>query len=134
MCSILFTTKEVKDKSVTRLLELRGPDDTTTKVYGGYTFVHNLLSLTGNITNQPIERNGIIAMHNGEIYNYLDIDDKSTSDIFSIISAYEKYIITLFYSTYAMSNNNNCNIFSYILNCLHNALLCQIVKCTSSFV
>lgn len=91
MCSILFTTKEVKDKSVTRLLELRGPDDTTTKVYGGYTFVHNLLSLTGNITNQPIERNGIIAMHNGEIYNYLDIDDKSTSDIFSIISAYEKY-------------------------------------------
>ena len=91
MCGILFTTKEIKDKSVTRLLELRGPDDTTTKVHGGYTFVHNLLSLTGDITNQPVERNGIMAMHNGEIYNYLDIDGESTSDIFSIISAYEKY-------------------------------------------
>ena len=74
MCSILFTNKNIDNPKVNELLKKRGPDDTTLKSVGDYNIIHNLLSLTGKITNQPVERDGIFVLFNGEIYNYLDID------------------------------------------------------------
>ena len=50
MCSILFTNKEVPAPDKHRLLQLRGPDATNKITLAGYTFVHNLLSLTGEFT------------------------------------------------------------------------------------
>ena len=91
MCSILFTNKNIDNPKVNELLKKRGPDDTTLKSVGDYNIIHNLLSLTGKITNQPVERDGIFVLFNGEIYNYLDIDSKSESDSYSIITAYQKY-------------------------------------------
>tara|TARA_B100001113_G_C21111378_1_gene623410 strand:- start:821 stop:2128 length:1308 start_codon:yes stop_codon:yes gene_type:complete len=87
MCSILFTNKELKG-DYNRLLKLRGPDGTNIETISGYNFVHNLLSLTGEKTIQPITSDGIIVLLNGEIYNY---DKKHKSDGYSIIDFYKKY-------------------------------------------
>ena len=59
MCSILFTNKQV-NASDYNLLKLRGPDATTQVSIAGYNFIHNLLSLTGNFTKQPIQQDDII--------------------------------------------------------------------------
>ena len=91
MCSILFTNKEITGPKVNELLQKRGPDGIYTQSFGEYNFIHNLLSLTGNVTKQPVEQEGIIVTFNGEIYNYLDIDPSAKSDIYSIITAYKKY-------------------------------------------
>ena len=91
MCSILFTNKNINGVSGNKLLSSRGPDGTNVESVGDYNVVHNLLSLTGEVTNQPVERDGIFVLFNGEIYNYLDIDKTATSDSYSIITAYEKY-------------------------------------------
>ena len=90
MCSILFTNKET-EASKYKLLKLRGPDGTTEKNISGYNFVHNLLSLTGEYTEQPVVENKIAVLFNGEIYNYKELDPKAQSDSYSIITAYKKY-------------------------------------------
>ena len=87
MCSILFTNESITDNNFNRLLQMRGPDKTSIKELYGYNIVHNLLSLTGDITEQPIEEDGIIVLFNGEIYNYLEIDSSVKSDAYSIITA-----------------------------------------------
>lgn len=91
MCSILFTNESITDNNFNRLLQMRGPDKTSIKELYGYNIVHNLLSLTGDITEQPIEEDGIIVLFNGEIYNYLEIDSSVKSDAYSIITAYKKF-------------------------------------------
>ena len=90
MCSILFTNKKpnVNDYN---LLKSRGPDATTQESIAGYYFVHNLLSLTGDFTKQPVQQDGIVLLFNGEIYNYKDLDPTAESDSYSIISTYKKY-------------------------------------------
>ena len=90
MCSILFTNKET-EASKYKLLKLRGPDGTTEKNISGYNFVHNLLSLTGEYTEQPVVEDKIAVLFNGEIYNYKELDPKAQSDSYSIITAYKKY-------------------------------------------
>ena len=90
MCSILFTNKET-EASKYKLLKLRGPDGTTEKNIYGYNFVHNLLSLTGEYTEQPVVEDKIAVLFNGEIYNYKELDPKAQSDSYSIITAYKKY-------------------------------------------
>ena len=91
MCSILFTNKEIDTHDFNYLLQKRGPDKTTSKSVAGYNIVHNLLSLTGEMTEQPVEQDGIMVLFNGEIYNYLDVDAEAKSDSYSIITAYKKY-------------------------------------------
>tara|TARA_R110002153_G_scaffold92084_2_gene223876 strand:- start:10617 stop:11948 length:1332 start_codon:yes stop_codon:yes gene_type:complete len=90
MCSILFTNRKTKAEEY-NLLKLRGPDATVETSIAGYNFVHNLLSLTGEFTEQPIKQDGVVLLFNGEIYNYKQLDRTSKSDSYSILSAYKKY-------------------------------------------
>ena len=61
-------------------------------MYNGFTFVHNLLNVTGEITKQPIinEEKEIVVIFNGEIYNYKDFG-YYTSDVYCLIDLYIKY-------------------------------------------
>lgn len=67
MCGFLVF-REHGDNSRIRL---RGQDHTQQTAIGGFTFVHNLLHVTGRFTPQPfvdIEA-GIVCLYNGEVYN-----------------------------------------------------------------
>jgi asparagine synthetase B (glutamine-hydrolysing) len=100
MCSFLLTTIQNFDLNyVNYYLKFRGPD--YTNVYKKdfnekiFTFIHNLLNITGDIVYQPyfgtnqIE-NDIVCIYNGEIYNYKDFGDYKT-DGCCIIDVYKKY-------------------------------------------
>ena len=63
MCSILCTNKDIKDyDDVNYYLQFRGPDETSIvkDEVNNFTFLHNLLSMTGEITTQPFQDDGII--------------------------------------------------------------------------
>ena len=88
MCSILITNRPIKDfDSVNYYLQFRGPDDTSIHQQQGITFVHNLLSISGEFTPQPFTEGNLVAMHNGEIYDYGDY----ASDGYAIIPAYQTH-------------------------------------------
>lgn len=71
MCSFLFTNKTNFDlQDVNHLLQKRGPDNTNVVKSEEYTYVHNLLSITGEFSTQPFTDDDIIVLFNGEIYNY----------------------------------------------------------------
>lgn len=91
MCSFIFTNKEIVDlKEANKFTSLRGPDMTTIKKIGDFNYVHNLLSITGNIYPQPIEKEGVVCVYNGEIYNYMEFGN-FPSDGESIIDSYIKH-------------------------------------------
>ena len=50
-------------------IRLRGPDGTNVFARAGLTFVHNLLSVTGDFTPQPFVDGDIVCVYNGQIYN-----------------------------------------------------------------
>lgn len=88
MCSILITNKKIVNlDEVNFYLKFRGPDHTSIYEKNGITFVHNLLSISGEFTPQPFVENNIVAMHNGEIYNY----GYHPSDGYSIIPTYKLF-------------------------------------------
>ena len=89
MCSIGITNRIGLERS-NRFAQKRGPDVTSTKVINGIEFLHNLLHLTGQFTPQPFHKNDIVAVFNGEIYNYLDFGDYKT-DGEVLIDLYEKH-------------------------------------------
>ena len=67
MCSILCTNKNITDyDEVNEYLQYRGPDDTTilSDDVNNFTFVHNLLSMTGEVTTQPFVDESIICLYN----------------------------------------------------------------------
>jgi asparagine synthetase B (glutamine-hydrolysing) len=71
MCSVLITNRKIHNfEQVNYYLQFRGPDHTSQVEINGITFVHNLLSISGAFTPQPFQDQDIVAMHNGEIYNY----------------------------------------------------------------
>lgn len=72
--------------------KFRGPDATNDIIINGFRFVHNLLSMTGESTLQPLTNNdkSIICLFNGEIYNYKKFG-KYASDGLCIIDVYQKY-------------------------------------------
>lgn len=91
MCSFIFSTKEIKDLDLTnRVTKFRGPDLTVHKKIDGFEYVHNLLSITGTITPQPFEKDGIVCLYNGEIYNHKKFGEYQ-SDGESLIDAYKQY-------------------------------------------
>ena len=88
MCSILVTNRNIQNfDGVNYFLKLRGPDHTVVHKQNGVTFVHNLLSISGAFTPQPFVEGDIVALHNGEIYNYGDYP----SDGYCMIPAYHQY-------------------------------------------
>ena len=68
-------------------IQKRGQDFTNQIEREGFTFVHNLLSITGDFTPQPYEDDGIICLYNGEIYNH----KFKKSDGENLIPLYKKY-------------------------------------------
>src|SRR5438477_2869927 len=52
----------------------RGPDCTRLVKKPPFTFVHNLLSVTGRFTPQPFVEDEIVCLYNGEIYNHGSAD------------------------------------------------------------
>ena len=91
MCSFIFTNKEVTDlEHINQFAKFRGPDLTNSLSKNGYTFIHNLLSITGDFIKQPFEQDGIVCIYNGEIYNY-DSFGEYESDGQCLIPLYKKY-------------------------------------------
>lgn len=75
MCGInIFNILNTTIEEVNYHCQKRGPDYTNILFNHGITFIHNLLSITGNKTIQPFQKNNIICLFNGEIYNYKDIE------------------------------------------------------------
>lgn len=68
-------------------IKKRGQDYTNKISKNGFTFVHNLLSITGDFSPQPYEDDGIICLYNGEIYNHNFVK----SDGENLIPLYKKY-------------------------------------------
>lgn len=66
MCSIAGSKGKINNKNI----QLRGQDHTETFKKNGWTFIHNLLSVTGEFTIQPFVEDNIVCLYNGEIYNY----------------------------------------------------------------
>eukprot|EP00747_Dinoflagellata_sp_TGD_P017252 gnl/TRDRNA2_/TRDRNA2_125698_c0_seq1.p1 gnl/TRDRNA2_/TRDRNA2_125698_c0~~gnl/TRDRNA2_/TRDRNA2_125698_c0_seq1.p1 ORF type:complete len:710 (+),score=72.37 gnl/TRDRNA2_/TRDRNA2_125698_c0_seq1:400-2529(+) len=70
MCSFLITSWAVMNlTAVNFFLQRRGPDVTETVQHGPFTFVHNLLHMTGERVHQPFVDGDAMAVYNGEIYN-----------------------------------------------------------------
>jgi asparagine synthetase B (glutamine-hydrolysing) len=91
MCSFIFSTKTIDNIDyVNHFNKFRGPDFTSVKIINGHTFVHNLLSITGEFRPQPFEKEGILSIYNGEIYNSNDFGDFK-SDGECIIESYLKH-------------------------------------------
>lgn len=93
MCSILFTDKKINDFDDTNhFLRFRGPDKTVIVEddNNGFTFVHNLLSITGDFTPQPFIDEDIVFLFNGEIYNYNDFGNYK-SDGECVVDLYKQY-------------------------------------------
>lgn len=88
MCSFFFTNKKISNiDEVNYFLQRRGPDKTNIFTNEKFTYLHNLLSITGKFSPQPLENNDVILMYNGEIYNYLEFGNYP-SDGDSIIDLY----------------------------------------------
>lgn len=92
MCGIIVTNNIIDNlEIVNKFCKNRGPDKTTNIFTNGYNFIHNLLHITGKITEQPIINNNCIAIFNGEIYNYKNLYENAESDSECIIPTYLKY-------------------------------------------
>ena len=80
MCSFIFTEKKVNNLDMVNFYtKFRGPDKTNSETINGLTFIHNLLSITGEFTIQPFIDNDIICLYNGEIYDYGDYNSDGES-------------------------------------------------------
>ena len=112
MCSIFFSTKkyDIKDlDDINYYNKFRGPDATTTLNFeinaypevpnmsggrsekkGYISIIHNLLTITGNFTQQPFVKDQIVCLYNGEVYNYKSFGDFK-SDGECLIHLYETY-------------------------------------------
>lgn len=94
MCSFLITSKirqEGELLAANKFQKFRGPDATNTILINRVTFLHNLLSITGEFTLQPFQQDDVVCIYNGEIYNYLDILPGASSDGECLIEAYKRY-------------------------------------------
>ena len=121
MCSFLILTRRLYNsktlQELNKLLKSRGPDNTNVFEYSDYVFIHNLLYFCGVPTLQPIVKDNIILLFNGEIYNYLEFGEYSC-DSECIIDLYLKYSIDFVkyldgeFAISIFDFNSNCVILS----------------------
>ena len=91
MCSILCSNLINGDYDKHNFyLKMRGPDNTNVIEEGDYTFLHNLLSMTGEFTIQPFVSEDIVCLYNGEIYNYEEFGNYK-SDGECLIPLYKEF-------------------------------------------
>ena len=83
-------TNNIGLTSSNKFCQKRGPDLTNSKVINGIEFLHNLLHITGKMTPQPIIKNDVVCVFNGEIYNYNSFGTYN-SDGECIIDVYHQY-------------------------------------------
>lgn len=86
MCTFKISNYN-KKLTVDNFLPLGGPTLTNSYSFNGITFTHNLLSMTGEVTPQPVIQNDILYLLLGEIYNYEP--DIFKSDIYFAIEQYK---------------------------------------------
>ena len=87
-----MTNKKVSDVEETNFyLQRRGPDETTVTEIDNWTLIHNLLSITGDFTPQPLSKNNVHLIYNGEIYNIQNETKEYKSDGYYILDAYEQH-------------------------------------------
>jgi asparagine synthetase B (glutamine-hydrolysing) len=95
MCSFLFITSTAKDFSVRSesVHTLRGPDTTETISINGRKIIHNLLSLNGSLTAQPIYSNNkdCVIFFNGELYNQEVFSEYNGNDTLFLLSLIEDH-------------------------------------------
>lgn len=83
MCGILV----YRSKGNNFYIQKRGQDYTNEIQRHGFTFVHNLLHITGEFTPQPYIKDNIVCLYNGEIYNHSFIK----SDGENLIPLYQRH-------------------------------------------
>jgi asparagine synthase (glutamine-hydrolysing) len=66
MCGFSVSRHRSADNT---FLRRRGPDLTRVLEIEGYTFTHNLLHVTGELTPQPFVDGDVVCVYNGEVYN-----------------------------------------------------------------
>lgn len=93
MCGFIFTNRNLNDLArINRYIQRRGPDHTSEVHRGPYAFVHNLLSITGAFTPQPMVSSDqqIFCLFNGEIYNFKSFGDYD-NDALCLIPLYQQH-------------------------------------------
>ncbi len=116
MCSIFGVIgKSANAKSAFKTLAHRGQDSTKTLEGSGYFFGSHRLAIESykSLHNQPLEKNGFIALFNGEIYNYkeliakynLDADDEIET-ILELFILKKEQIISYLRGMYAIAIYN----------------------------
>lgn len=83
MCGILV----YKTRGNNFYIQKRGQDFTNKIEKNGFTFIHNLLHITGEFTPQPYIDGNIVCLYNGEIYNHKFVK----SDGENLIPLYQQY-------------------------------------------
>lgn len=95
MCSIIVSNVSENNllQQANKFIQRRGPDHTSWGSANGITFVHNLLSITGDFTPQPFvdKEDNIVCLYNGEIYNAFSFDKNYKSDGECILSLYKEH-------------------------------------------
>jgi asparagine synthase (glutamine-hydrolysing) len=94
MCGIFFSN--IDPKNSFNLIQYRGPDNTTITNIDNFFFGHHRLNIIeidndSSIGNQPILKDDIVLVCNGEIYNYKELSTNDTaikSDCEVIIDCY----------------------------------------------
>ena len=87
MCTFKITNNPNKHW-IDNFLALGGPTLTNSVEIAGVYITHHLLHITGELTPQPVERNGKYFLLMGEFYNY---DASLRSDIYFGIEKYLEY-------------------------------------------
>ena len=93
MCGFIYSSEEFVDlENSNEFCSRRGPDITNViKIERtGHSFLHNLLSITGKKTTQPLVQDGVYCVYNGQIYNYNDFGSEYDSDGKCLIPLYKE--------------------------------------------
>lgn len=91
MCGFLYSTFLLSDEEIAKSekhVSRRGPDYKRVKRIDGETFVHYLLHITGESTPQPIVRDELALVYNGEVYNFRKFGN-FLSDGHAVLEAYK---------------------------------------------